>query len=114
MTDVVAQPTQYTSRLICKRDSAGVLFLEVRLNPRQHSLEKLNLVYAGASQKHKLQQPGEGTGHYDAKTERYYFTTFYQTISELPGGLRYYSDQYPVHGWICAQTNTAAIQLVKL
>ncbi|MCB2377127.1 hypothetical protein LGH70_06010 [Hymenobacter sp. BT635] len=114
MAPVAAQPTQYIARLTCKRDSTQALYLQMHLNPQQHSLQKLALVYVGTNPKHRLKQVGEGTGHYDAKTERYYFTTFYQTISELPGGMYYNSDVRPIHGWVSPHSNTAALQPLKL
>lgn len=102
---VLDSPNGYVAVLACKRDSTGSLFLQIELDPERHAIEKLALQYAGASPKRILKQIGNGIGHYEPKTQRYYFSVLYQIISELPDKRRNFSELYPVHGWISTQTN---------
>lgn len=112
--DVVQSATGYAASLPCKRDSTGTLYLQIELKPEEHSIQKLSLAYAGTNPKKKLKQLGNGIGHYDPKTQRYYFSVLYQIISELPNNLTYHSEEYPVYGWVSTQTNTVGLQPIKL
>ncbi|GAA3943662.1 hypothetical protein [Hymenobacter algoricola] len=71
---------------------------------------KLSLAYAMASPKQTAKQVGQGTGHYDPKDQRYYFTTYYQVITQLPSNQTFYSGLHPVYGWISTRTNTIGLQ----
>jgi hypothetical protein len=112
--DVAQSSTGYTAFFPCKRDSTGTLYLRIELKPEKHSIQKLSLAYAGANSKKNLKQLGNGIGHYDPKTQRYYFSVLYQLISELPNNLTYHSKEYPVHGWVSTHTNTVGLQPIKL
>ncbi|UOQ64376.1 hypothetical protein [Hymenobacter volaticus] len=112
--DVIQSPTGYAASLPCKRDSTGTLYLQIELKPEKHSIQKLSLAYAGTNAKKSLNQLGDGIGHYDPKTQRYYFSVLYQLISVLPNNLIYHSEEYPVYGWISTQTNTVGLQPIKL
>ncbi|TGE28467.1 hypothetical protein [Hymenobacter metallicola] len=108
---IAAEPANYTASVICRRDSVGTLLLEMKLNPAQRSIEKLSLAYGLRNSGQKAKQIGQGTGHYDSTSQRYYFSTFYQIITQLPNQQRVYSDLYPVHGWVSTSTNTVGLQL---
>jgi hypothetical protein len=108
---IAAEPTNYSAAILWKRDSLGTLLLEMKLNPSQHSIQKLSLAYVLPNPKQTAKQIGEGTGHYDPTSQRYYFSTFYQVITHLPNKQVFYSDLYPVHGWLSTRTNTIGLQL---
>ncbi|QDA61882.1 hypothetical protein [Hymenobacter jejuensis] len=110
---LATMPTNYTAILPCTRDSAGQLSVQIQLNPHKQSIEKITVLYAGTSSKRTLKQIGNGVGHFDPKTQRYYFNAAYQTITELTGHLRNFSDLHEINGWVSAQNNTAGLQPIQ-
>ncbi|WP_157807401.1 hypothetical protein [Hymenobacter chitinivorans] len=106
-----AEPTNYSASVVCKRDSLGAMILEMKLNPSRHSIEKVSLAFGMARPKQKAQQIGGGVGHYDAEKQRYYFSVYYQVVTQLANNQILYSDLYPVHGWVSTRTNTLGLQL---
>ncbi|TGE04902.1 hypothetical protein [Hymenobacter fodinae] len=114
LSDVVATNSAYTATIRCNQDSLGTLRLQVQLDHQRLTIKKLQLLYAGNSRKYKVNQIGDGVGHYDATDQRYYFTVAYQTISELPQNMRYGSGLYQINGWISTETTTAGLQPISL
>ncbi|RPD45934.1 hypothetical protein DNI29_17475 [Hymenobacter sediminis] len=114
LSNVIATGSIYTATILCKQDSLGTLQMRVQLDPQKHSIKKLQLLYFGNSSKHKVKQIGDGVGHYDQENQRYYFNVAYQTISELPGNRRFFSDLYEIKGWISTETTTATLQPITL
>ncbi|TGD77136.1 hypothetical protein [Hymenobacter wooponensis] len=114
LSNVVAGSSAYSAFMLCNQDSLGTLHLLVQLDTQRHSIKKLELLYIGNTPKHKLKQIGDGVGHYDAKDQRYYFDVAYQTISELPENIRFFSSLYQINGWISTETATAGLQPLRI
>jgi hypothetical protein len=106
---VVQAPTYYAATLPVVRDEDGRISITVVLNPKTHSVQKLDALLASFNKAVTYRQFGEGIGRYDAPTGRYYFSTMYQTIRKLPNG---YTDNGPLRvitGWVEPDTSQAAV-----
>jgi hypothetical protein len=114
LSDVVVTNSAYAATIRCNQDSLGTLRLQAQLDPQRHTIKKLQLLYASNSPKYKVNQIGDGVGHYDSTDQRYYFTVAYQTISELPQNMRYASSILQINGWISTETTTAGLQPISL
>jgi hypothetical protein len=114
LKDVVASPTSYSAILLCLPDSGIKLSVQVQLKLQRHAIEKLTILYARTDSKLNVKQIGNGVGHYDPKTQRYYFNVAYQVISELPDNRHYFSEPYEIAGWVSPQTSTAGVQPIGL
>jgi len=114
LTNIESQLVSYTAIMPVKKTPNGMLSLQVKLNPRKHSIEKLTLLHARQNQLHTIKQIGPGIGHYDATNQRYYVSVAYQEILEFSDKLNYNSDLQEISCWISIKNNTAALQYVKL
>jgi hypothetical protein len=106
---VVQEPTYYAATLPVVRDKDGRIGITVVINPKAHSVQKLEALLASLNKAVTYRQIGEGIGRYDAPTGRYYFSTIYQTIRKLPNG---YTDNGPgrvITGWVKPDTSQAAV-----
>ncbi|RYF09635.1 MAG: hypothetical protein EOO40_06555 [Deltaproteobacteria bacterium] len=106
---MIQEPTYYAATLPVVRDKDGLINITVVLNPKTHSVQKLDALLASLNKNVKYRQLGEGIGRYDAPTGRYYFSTIYQTIRQLPNG---YTDNGPgrvIMGWVKPDTSQAAV-----
>ena len=106
---LLQQPTYYLATLPVLRDKDGRISITVIVNPQTHSVQKLETLLTPLNKAVTYRQLGEGTGRYDTATGRYYFSTVYQTIRQLPNG---WTDNGPgrvITGWVKPGTSQAAV-----
>lgn len=106
---LIREPTYYAATLPVGLDKDGQIGITVIVNPKTHSVQKLDALLASLNKNVKYRQLGEGIGRYDAPTGRYYFSTIYQTIRKLPNGYTNYDPGRVITGWINPGTSQAAV-----
>jgi hypothetical protein len=106
---LLQQPAYYLATLPVVRDKDGHISITVVINPQTHSIKKADALLTPLNKAVTYRQIGQGIGRYDAPTGRYYFSTVYQTIRQLPNG---YTDNGPgrvITGWVKPGTSQAAV-----
>ena len=106
---LLQQPTYYMATLPVVHDKDGRISITVVVNPQTHSVQKLAVLLTPLDKAVTYRQIGEGAGHYDAPTGRYYFNTIYQTIRQLPNGYTDNGDGRVITGWVKPGTSQAAV-----
>jgi hypothetical protein len=108
--DVLFQePTLYAVTLPVQHDEDGTILLGVKVNPKAHSILKIEAMFAPLDKAVTYRQIGEGVGRYDAPTGRYYFNTIYQTIRKLPNGYTNNDAGRVITGWVKPGTSQATV-----
>jgi hypothetical protein len=106
---VLQEPTYYAATLPIVHDKDGQIGITVIINPKTHSVQKLNALLAPLDKAVTYRQIGEGVGRYDAPTGRYYFSTIYQTTRKLPNGYTDNGAGRVITGWVKPGTSQAAV-----
>ena len=108
--DVLFQePTLYAVRLPVQRDKDATIFIGVQVNPKVRSTQKIEAIFASLNKTVTYRQLGEGISRYDIATGRYYFSTIYQTIRQLPNGYTDNGAGRVITGWVKPGTSQAAV-----
>jgi hypothetical protein len=108
--DVLLQePTLYAVTLPVRHDKDCIIRVGVNVNPKTHSIQKIEAMFAPLNKAVTYRQFGEGIGRFDAPTGRYYFNADYQTIRKLPNGYTDNGALRQITGWVEPGTSKAAI-----
>lgn len=99
----------YTAALPVLRDKDGSISVRVTADPKKHSVEKLETLFAPLDKSVTLRQIGEGISRYDAATGRYYFSTIYQKTRRLSASNINNEDLRQITGWVAPGTGQAAV-----
>jgi hypothetical protein len=91
------------------RDKDGRISITVIVNPQAHKVQKLEALLTPLNKAVTYRQIGQGIGRFDAPTGRYYFSTVYQTIRQLPNGYTDYGAGRAITGWVKPGTSQAAV-----
>jgi len=106
---LVQEPTYYAATLPVVHDKDGQLAITVVVNPKTHTVQKLDALLASLNKAVTYCQIGQGIGRYDTPTGRYYFSTIYQTIRQLPNGYTDNGAGRVITGWVKPGTSQAAV-----
>jgi hypothetical protein len=106
---VLQGPSYYAATLPVLHDKDGIISITVTVNPKTHSVQKLDAILAPLNRDVTYRQIGNGIGRYDASTGRYYFNTAYQKTQQLPAGFTDHKPLRQITGWIDPSTSQAAV-----
>ena len=109
LEDVASGDTSYAATMPVLHEADGTIQLRVTLNPRAHTLQKIEGAFAPHLSSASYRQLGQGVGKFDAKTGRYYFNAGYQKVRQLADGRTDNGALQEITGWLDPATNAAAV-----
>ena len=107
--NVVSESTVYAATLPVLDDQDGIVQIRVTVNPQTHKLNKTQAIFAPHKGAVSYKQIGDGVGHYDAKTGRYYFNVGYQKVRKLDDGRTDNGNLMEIDGWVHPETSSAGV-----